>query len=305
MPAISWEGRRGVWRSGMYAALGGERVAGVLCWEDLTDPFAPMYNETTEGIVDLRHVVMVSEDGGETWSEPRRIPGGRFDDVPLAITGPILLMPDGRWAFSCEVNKTYHDASPWQHHSIVMFSEDEGATWTEPVVTHTDPQRRVFCWDQRVSALSDGRMLVMYWTFDREAAVYLNMHAAESTDGGATFSAVWDTGVPGQPAPVVDLGDGRLVLVYVDRTDRPTIKARVSRDGGRSFDADSELIIHDRGVGTQIIRKGGMNDAWDEMNDYSVGLPAATPLGGGEMLVVYYTGPHADATDIQWARLRG
>jgi len=303
MPPIEWDGKPGTWRSVVLTALGGSHVAAVLYWEDMSDPLLPMYNEQTEGVVEFNQLLIISEDGGATWSPPRRISFGRFDHLPVVGTGAVVPLPDGRWMFTFEVNKPYYDTSPWQHHSGAVYSEDRGDTWSEAVVTHTDPTRRVFCWDQRAAVLRDGRVFVAYWTFDREDAVYLNIHAAESTDGGQTFSDVWDTSVPGQPAPVVDIGDGRIVMVYVDRTDRPTIKARLSTNGGRTFDAQDELVIHDRGVESQTVSKDGMNDAWSEMNAYSVGLPSATRLGDDEVLAVYYTGPHADQTDLQWVRL--
>ena len=47
-----------------------------------------------------------------------------------------------------------------------------------------------------------------------------------------------------------------------------------------------------------------MQDAWAEMYQFSVGLPAAAPLGDGNALIVYYAGPETDRTSIRWAVVR-
>src|SRR5262245_21937155 len=60
-------GRPGQWRAFNLTPLGGKRVLGTLSWEDYSDPFSPMYNPETEGIVDMRMFTSVSEDAGATW----------------------------------------------------------------------------------------------------------------------------------------------------------------------------------------------------------------------------------------------
>ena len=47
-----------------------------------------------------------------------------------------------------------------------------------------------------------------------------------------------------------------------------------------------------------------MQDAWAEMGKFSVGLPATAVAPNGDILVVYYSGPVTDQTDVLWARLR-
>lgn len=115
---------------------------------------------------------------------------------------------------------------------------------------------------------------------------------------------MWDTGVPGQPAAPVELEDGRLAMAYVGRQGPPTIKLRTSRDGGRTWEAQSETVIYASPGRSQTRRKRTVQDSWAEMSAFSVGLPAASALPGGDVLVVYYAGPHADRTDIRWARVR-
>jgi hypothetical protein len=109
--------------------------------------------------------------------------------------------------------------------------------------------------------------------------------------------------VPGQPARPAALPDGQIVMVYVDRTSSPVIRARCSSDGGRTWPSDTELVVHRQFEHSQNWTKHSMQDAWAEMAAFSVGLPDATVLPGGDVLVVYYCGDHPDYTDVHWARI--
>jgi hypothetical protein len=297
-------GRLGTWRAIAMSPLGGARVLAGLAWEDYSRPLLPMFNEQTEGLMDMKLFTAVSEDAGEHFSKPTLVDCGHYRDVPTPITGAPLIISASEWAVQFEVNKHYDDESPWQHVSALTFTSDGGRTWDRCVDVHTDPARRIVCWDQRLAILSDDSTLALFWTFDRAANAYLNIHARSSQDGGRTWDALQDTGVPGQPARAVGLPDGRIVMTYVDRTAAPVIKARLSHDGGRSWPAKSEIIVHQRSAATQTIEKRSMQDAWAEMSAFSIGLPDATLLADGDVLVVYYTGSNPDYTDVHWARIR-
>jgi hypothetical protein len=168
----------------------------------------------------------------------------------------------------------------------------------------SDPENRVFYWDQRPNVLPGGRILDLFWTFDRKQAVYRDIHARQSDDHGRTWSAMWSTGVPGQPAAPVPLPGGRLAMVYVDRTAAPLIKMRLSADGGRTWPKDSEIILDQPAAASQTVKKQNMQDAWAEMAKFSIGLPATATVSNGDVLVVYYSGPATDQTDIKWVRIR-
>lgn len=297
------DGRPGTLRAAAGTSLGGKSVLLTLCWVDYSDPSLPFFNEQTEGLLDTRLFHAFSEDDGQTWSEPVLMDTSPYN-VPTPITGSALVLGNGRLACQFELNKHYNDTSVWRHSSVLMFSGDRGATWPEHVVAGNDPDNRYFYWDQRPGVLADGRILDVFWTYDNQDAVYLNIHARESTDHGRTWSDPWDTGVPGQPAAPVSLSDGRIVMVYVDRTASPIIKARISRDNGRTWPDETETVMHESDSGGQTRTKQAMQDAWAEMGAFSIGLPATAPLPNGDVLVVYYAGPRAGLTDIRWARIR-
>jgi Neuraminidase (sialidase) len=296
------DGNPGLFRYVALTALGGNQVLAMLYWVNHSDPSLPFFNEETEGILDSRLFLAKSEDAGLTWSEPKLVDTSPFN-VPVAITGPVLILSNGAWACQFELNKAYYDTSVWRHSSVLMFSQDQGQSWPKHAITSNDPENRVFYWDQRPGVLADGTVLDVFWTYDNQAATYLNIHARESMDNGCTWSQLWDAGVPGQPAQPVSLPDGRIAMVYVDRTGPPAIKMRISSDKGRTWRESGEVVIHQAGSGSQTWNKGSMQDAWAEMGKFSTGLPATSPLQNGQILVVYYAGPDTDRTDIRWARL--
>jgi hypothetical protein len=294
------DGKPGQFRALGLTALGGARVLATLYWVDHSDPSLPFFNEQTEGLLDSRIMLAESADGGETWTAPALLDTTPFT-VPTPITGPVLLLPDGEWVCQFETNKPYYDESMWVHRSVLIFSRDGGRTWPRHSIVTEDP--RIFYWDQRPQVLPDGRIVDLFWTYDNGAATYLNIHARASTDGGRTWSVLWDTGVPGQPAPVAPLGDSRLAMVYVDRTGAPAIRCRISADGGHTWSTETTQTLYESVLPSQTVRKDGMADAWAEMGKFSVGLPATASLPNGDLLVVYYAGEDTDHTSVEWVRV--
>ncbi|MBM3804781.1 MAG: exo-alpha-sialidase [Acidimicrobiia bacterium] len=301
---VDIEGRPGNLRGGAITALPNGTLLAAVSWIDQSDPSLPFYNPETEGLLDTRILLFRSLDDGASWSAPVLVDTTPFK-VPTPLTGPILWLSNGHLALQVELNKHYRDTSVWKHSSVLMFSRDEGHTWPEHTITSNDPTNRVFYWDQRPGVLADGRLLDVFWTYDNGNAVYLNIHARVSDDHGRSWSPMCDTGVPGQPAPPVSLPDGRIGLVYVDRTSTPTIKMRASEDGGHTWPQASEIVLHSASLPTQSTLKAGMNDAWSEMAKFSVGLPTTALTQDGDIVVTFYTGSHCDETSIHWVRVRG
>ncbi len=296
------DGRPGLFRFAGLTRLHEGVLLATINWVVHSDPEAPYFNEETEGLLDTRIFLSTSEDDGETWSTPYLIDTAPFD-MPTPLTGSVVRFPDDELACQVELNKHYEDLEPWHHASVLLFSTDGGKTWPRNSIVSKDPDNKIFYWDQRVSLLPDGRLFVAFWTYDRLAADYLNIHTRYSTDRGRTWSPIHDTGVPGQPGPVFALEDGELAMPVVDRTGPPKITVRRSEDNGVTWPDADVVVVYDAADTTQTEKKATMQDAWAEMYAFSVGLPNVIPLPGGGGLLVYYAGKETNATGIHWAKI--
>ena len=242
-----------------------------------------------------------SRDGGLSWSDYRFMDGEPYHG-PLAITGPVLVLDDGRLACQFEVNKPYEDTRPWRHAAAWKISPDGGHNWPEHVEVANDPTGRVMYWDARYVFGAKGYVMAAFWTYDRQQQRDANIHLSESRDGGRTWSEPRDCGLVGQVCHPVLLGGDRLLLVYVDRFRSPTIRAALSNDLGRSFVAD--LVVYQHPVAQREQGEDSDPAAYlQDMELWTFGRIEAISAGDGTVWLVYYAG-NAQATSIHWARLQ-
>lgn len=151
-------------------------------------------------------MVVASDDGGKTWSTPRRLPEG--------ILGPIKNKPvqlaDGAWL---SPSSTEGNKDGW----LVHFerSRDAGQTWEKigpvkkgPAFDAIQPSI-LFHKDGKLQALSRSKQGVVTQTW--------------SEDGGGTWSALTATELPNPNSgtDAVTLADGRQLIVYNHSAHRP------------------------------------------------------------------------------------
>lgn len=150
-----------------------------------------------------------SDDGGETWSAPERLPAG--------ILGPIknkpVVLEDGSWLSPSSTEDGSATQTNWRLH--FERSEDEGKTWTssgpvEPFDGLDSIQPSLlFHKDGVLQAVARTRQGVLSSTW--------------SKDGGKTWSAVDAINLPNPNSgtDAVTLADGRQLIVYNDASHRP------------------------------------------------------------------------------------
>ena len=298
LPDIS--GVPGLSRIMYFLSLGGSRVLMLSNWMDASDMSLPYYNPENESLKDTHIFVSFSEDEGISWTDPELmvIPG--IND-PVPLTGAPFMLGNGIIVCQFEINKGVNDSSVWIHKSAMVFSEDGGKSWKDPVIVTEVPD--MYYWDQRPVVMLDGSTVVdFFWTLDGKREEYINIHGRESPDGGRTWGDIWDTGVYGQPGPSVDLGDGRVAIISIDRTSHPVITLRITRDRGRTFE-ETIVVFEKPRLAKQDSRHISMNDAWEEMAAFSVGHPALEKISDTEILAYYYAGDHTDLTSIEFVKI--
>lgn len=276
------------------------RLLAAAMWVDRTTyPGQPLFNAATEGCLPMEILLAASTDEGLSWSawRPVLMPA---TIGPPSLTNPILKLTNGALAMSIESNKSYLDRSPWLQHVVFFHSVDQGQEWTGPHRAGQDPTGRIFNWDLRSCVAPDGRIATFAWTYDTQTTRYLNIHRRISTDQGYTWSAPVDLGITDQAGPPAVLPDGRIVLPWVDRFGTQTIRARVAAAVDAPFDSASEVVLYTHSHTAK--RDDTTGELLAEMGAWAYGLPSATALPDGDVLIVYYAGDDG-ALDLHWARL--
>lgn len=286
-------------RTAYILPLAGSRILMVLNWVDCSDTSLPYYDPAKETLKDTRIFYCFSDDNGASWSVPQLMTIAGIN-APVPLTGPPLMLKDGTIICQFEINKPVGDPGEWIHRSAMVFSYDGGNTWKDPVIV--TEEKDMYYWDQRPQVLADGISVIdFFWTLDGITNQYKNIHARLSHDGGKTWSKIWDTGIYGQPGQPIVVEDGRLMAIDIDRSVKPVITVRMSKDIRNGFDAS--LIVYEINSGRQDSKEISMNDAWAEMVQFSVGHPSLLYLGNNEALAYYYAGASSDETHIEFVRL--
>ncbi len=110
-----------------------------------------------------------STDGGLTWNSPTAIWSG--DQMHLCEPGALRLRPGNQLALLLRENSR-------KHPSQLIFSSDEGATWSSPQPLH----KNLMGDRHTIKRLSDGRLFVTFRDMNKESATYGDWVAWVGTD---------------------------------------------------------------------------------------------------------------------------
>ncbi|MFM8984565.1 MAG: exo-alpha-sialidase [Planctomycetia bacterium] len=228
--------------------------------------------------------VMRSDDGGATWGQPGRAPVS-------APHGPIRLA-NGDLLY---IGKRYGSAEDMHGGPIeVARSSDRGATWKVVGQVPVAPRTTAANYHEpHVVELPSGRLVAAIRLEDhsgnRVAAAgipHFTIMQTESDDGGATWTVPRWLGFKGSPPHLLRHSSGALVMSYGYRDQPYGQRVAISRDDGRSWEAD------------WVVRADGP--------DGDLGYPATVELTDGSLLTVCYQ--RAEAGDkkcsLLWSKWR-
>ena len=215
-----------------------------------------------------------SQDGGASWSHRTRV-----DTQPFfwAGTRSLPTRTPGHRLLLALYGRRAEDRGDT---AFVVFSDDDGRTWSEPVVTACDPEGSIEHQEPALLALSDEHILATYRIARHEPAPGTEgdeILCNESQDGGQTWTDPRATGLRGHPTDLIRLHDGAVLCVYGYRHPPCGIRAVLSQDNGATWLAQQELVLRDDAVCSQ---PGA--PATD------IGYPFVTQLDDGTLMAVYY-----------------
>ncbi len=165
----------------------------------------------------------VSADGGFTWSTPQRIAFARGK----ALCEPFAFRSDDGNEIGVLIRENCHNAR-----SMMVFSRDEGKTWTEPLDTcrgltgdrhqgvRTKDGRWVIAFrDRAINSPTFGQFVAWVGTYDDirharpgQCRIHLLHHRAAEAEGKNSWR-IWDTGYPGMEI----LNDGTILATTYTR----------------------------------------------------------------------------------------
>lgn len=237
---------------------------------------------TPESITNVR----ISRDRGHSWSPSISVP----KDALHSISGmnSCLIRPDGTaliWLM--EVS-----ADGWNRHPCVYALPPGGTDFhflsfitpkNDPFGNGDGDYKTTFRFGghrwfyPRGHMLPNGRMLcVLRCQRDPTGIMWTEVHFSD--DGGRTWGFLSRVNDFGSPGSLVQMADGRLVMVYGYRLMPSGIRAKVSEDSGKTW--GPELIIRDDG------------GSWD------LGYPNAWAMDDGKVGVIYYFNSKDDPVQV-------
>lgn len=253
--------------------LGAEELAS---WRDtlasITDELAAQH---------LGSWVMLSADGGATWSTPIRVPVS-------TPHGPIRLR-DGNLLYLGKPYNTWDDMVAAD--ITATHSADGGRTWQTlgqvPVHPGTDPANYH---EPHVVELPSGRLLGMVRIEDHSGKTLaasgipsFSLMQTESDDGGRTWTPARPLGFHGSPPHLLRHSSGALVLTYGYRQAPYGQRVAFSHDDGATWEHD--WIIRDDGP------------------DGDLGYPSTVELADGALFTACYQKVTGDARcSLLWSR---
>ena len=202
--------------------------------------------------------VHLSHDGGRLFDESVKIDPGLYRDG-YTRTG-VIELSDGRIAYAVQ---EHHP--PTNRHCYIVFSDDNGLTWSEPVVINDDEPQNRFS-EPDIAEVSPGELVCVH----RETQISGHLYFSRSGDGGAAWSIPEESSIFGHPGHLLVLQDGRLLCTYGRRIAPFGIRLSLSEDGGKSWRQDTEIIVR------------------DDLPNGDLGYPTTIEYAPGKLFVIYY-----------------
>lgn len=196
-----------------------------------------------------------STDMGKSWEEPVK-------QIVSAPHGPIVLADSSLlYVGTGEINS--------QRFIGVEVSQDDGQSW-KLISTIEIPEGDSIKYysEPHVVETSDGNLVAMF-RYNPEDVSLSYLHQSESFDGGKSWTVAHKTPVWGYPPHLLQLSNGWLLAVYGVRRKPYSERACLSKDQGKSWDIENEIILSLSASG-------------------DLGYPSSVQLDDGSIFTVYY-----------------
>jgi hypothetical protein len=249
---------------------------------DRSDPSAPLFHPRTSGMRPATVRLSRSTDGGKCWSAARDLEH-RIADI--FVPGKPLILPDGTLGLPGEVWHEWDRGFVESPASLLVLSHDAGETWPSAAVMAKSPDGAAIHGDPRIASFADGRLVCLFWKYSLATGKDEPVHVSFSEDGGRSWSTPASTGLVSQIASPLCLGGDVVLCVYQRRFGESAgIRAVLSRDGCRSFDEDTDILLWKSPTGI------ASNDPFAGYAHYAFGYSSIVRKSDREAYVIFWAG---------------
>ena len=263
-------------------------------------PETPTYNEKTGACLNEESILLRSTNEGKSWSSPEVIQKPR--GLVMEISSGVVFLEDGRWLLPFDLSKAYENPAPLKPYVIALYSTDRGHTWPEQQRIAGGPGHEKTFWHSRVLKLGDGRLIAFPWTGDSTAQKFLPIHRVATDPEVKHWSEPESTGIQAQTNFPVDLGEGKLLLVYsVRESEQPGIYAALSLDEGRTWNLKRQVQLWDA-YGKDSIGAARTAIYPASHDNIAFGAPHAIRLSSGDIIASFWAGQSGQMV-CRWCRL--
>ena len=246
------------------------------------DPELPIGNPENGGVLDDFVFFSVSEDGGKTFGEVKKIACAWGPHVEASA--PITLLPDGGWITPITGFPDWEGNMHGKLCGRALVSRDEGRSWSDDSVC-MDFGAPVTAYEQRMCVLASGTIVNIGWNENVETGERLQNHYTLSRDGGKTWTAPRPTGILGQASSVTALDGERLLALHAVRrdTDRPGVYGCIVDLSRGEWSITEKIVLWE--PSTPVTKDTKMAEIFSFLK---FGQPSAILLSTGEFLMTHW-----------------
>jgi len=229
-----------------------------------------------------------SADGGQTWMPAQKLDTAAFPTV--GITTKPFALPNGEIFAPVEVGTRLGVQS-----TAAAISSDDGCSFGPLITCADDATGTLSLCDARFTALPDGRLLMLLWTFRKDNEETIHVRRSYSSDYGRTWTSPAATTILSQITVPLALPSGAVIAVGNFRLPPQGSRLWYSTDAGATWDADHPIqmwdALEERIVGRPIDPRpldADKGRLWEALGGFTFGTPDLVLLPDGSVLLTYY-----------------
>lgn len=247
------------------------------------NPKLPIGNPENGGTLDDFVFYSISDDGGSSWSNMKKI--GCSWGPHVEASAPITVLKNGTWITPITGFPDWDGKMHGRLCGRALRSDDKGKTWNDDAICMNFENGDTTCYEQRMCQLDSGAVICIGWNENVKTGERLHNHYTVSYDNGKTWTNPESTGVLGQASSVCAIGGEKLLALHAVRrdTNKSGIYGYVVDFSRHKWEIVDELLIWE--PTTPVQKDTKMAEIFSFLK---FGQPGAILLKNGEVMMSHW-----------------